>query len=97
MTVWLEPSIHPGEVLAEVYMKGSEPEVTVDDLADEIGVPVEELSELLVGKQQITPSLAARLAVRFRTATGYWIGLQDQYDRHAHAPLYFQIRRRLSG
>lgn len=88
--------IHPGEVLAEVYMKGSEAEVTVDELADEIGIPVEELSDLLAGKQNITPSLAARLAVRFRTATRYWTGLQDQYDRHAHAPLYVQIRRQLS-
>lgn len=90
-----EKPIHPGEVLAEVYMKASEPQVAVDDLAESIGVSTEELTALLAGKQFVTMSLAVRLAIRFRTTTRYWLGLQDLYDRQSHASRYFRIRRQV--
>jgi addiction module HigA family antidote len=86
MTNLPQKPIHPGEVLGEVYMKSFQPAVTVSDLADSIGVPPEELMDLLAGKQYVTMSLALRLAVRFRTSTRYWLRLQDLYDRQSRVP-----------
>lgn len=73
--------IHPGEVLDEVYMKSLEPRLTVNDLADSIDVPLRELTRFIAGKRPVTMPLATRLAMRFRTTIGYWLGLQSSYDR----------------
>ena len=77
--------IHPGEVLREVYLKSFQPPVTVSDLAESINVSARDLSDFIAGKRPVTMSLAARLAMRFRTTPSYWLGLQDLYDRRSHA------------
>ena len=78
-----EQPIHPGEVLAEVYMKPTAFSLTVTTLAESIDVSPMELSMFIVGRQSVTPSLAARLAIRFQTTTEYWLGLQRLYDQQS--------------
>ena len=84
--------IHPGEVLAEVYMNAFEPPITIDDLADSIAVSPTALRNLLTGKQSVTQPFAVRLAIRFRTTTRYWLGLQELYDKQSEASRFTQMR-----
>jgi antitoxin HigA-1 len=77
--------IHPGEVLGEVYMRSVQPPLTVHDVADSVNVPPKELVKFLAGQRSVTMPLAARLAMRFRTTTAYWIGLQSLYDNQSQA------------
>ncbi|UVT16259.1 MAG: HigA family addiction module antidote protein [Nitrospira sp.] len=85
MTSLSEKPIHPGEVLAEVYMKPAQSPVTVYDLADSIDVPLQELANFIGGIRPVTPPLAARLAMRFRTTTRFWLGLQNLYSKQSQA------------
>lgn len=89
-----EKPIHPGEVLAEVYMKPVEPPVTVGHLAKSIDVVPEELANFIAGKRSVTMPLAARPTMRFKTTTWYWLRLQDLYDKRSRASAFLRVRRR---
>jgi len=82
-----ENPIHPGEVLIEVYMKPFASPVTVNELAESMNVPPMELIMFMAGKRSVTTSLAARLAMRFKTTTQYWLGLQSVYDQQSRLSL----------
>lgn len=73
-------AIHPGEVLLEVYMKPSCPELTAETLAQTLRVPPQVIISLINGRMAITPSMAMQLAVICRTTPEYWLGLQRTYD-----------------
>lgn len=88
-----QETIHPGEVLDEVYMRPVQPPLTVRDLADSINVSSKELANFIAGKRPVTLPLAARLAMRFRTTTGYWLGLQDLYDRQSQTSNGLRVHR----
>ncbi len=94
MTSLSEKPIHPGEVLAEVYLKQMEPPMAVSDLADSIHVLPQELANFIEGKRPVTPPLAARLAMRFRTTTRFWLGLQSLYDKQSRAYKSLRTHRR---
>lgn len=93
MTDSSEKPIHPGEVLGEVYMKPSRPPITVTDLADSLDLSARELTSFIDGKRPVTMPLAVRLAIRFRTTTGFWLGLQHQYDKQFQAGMTRRIHR----
>lgn len=97
MRRWSEKPIHPGEVLAEVYMNAVRPRLTVYELADSIDVPPQELTEFMGGKRPVTTSLAARFAMRFRTTKEYWVGLQDLYEKGAHETRFLRLSRQRRG
>ena len=90
MTDLTQKPIHPGEVLAEVYMKTFQLPITVGDLADSINVSSQELTNFMAGKRPVTLPLAARLAMRFRTTTAYWLGLQDFYNKQSQATKFLR-------
>ena len=75
--------IHPGEVLLEVYMRPSHPELTVEALAQTLRVPRQFVTSLLKGHRAITPSLALRLGVICQTTQQYWLDLQRTYDEQS--------------
>lgn len=97
MRRWHETPIHPGEVLAEVYMNAVQPCLTVSELADSINVPPQELTEFIGGKRPVTLSLAARFAMRFSTTKEYWVGLQDLYEKGAHESHFLRVSRQRRG
>ena len=72
--------IHPGEVLLEVYMKPSCPELTGEALSETLRVSQQSITRLINGHLAITPSMAVRLGVIFRTTPDYWLNLQRMYD-----------------
>jgi addiction module HigA family antidote len=72
------PPIHPGEVLREDFMKPTG--LTVDRLANSLGIPSTDLSEFIAGQRPLTSDLATRLARHFGTSEAIWLRLQARYD-----------------
>lgn len=72
------PNIHPGEVLLEEFLKPMG--ISQYALAKAIHVPAMRISEICNGKRSITADTAVRLAKFFGTSSGFWLGLQADYD-----------------
>ena len=71
------PPIHPGEILAEEL---SELGVTATELARQIGVPANRITQIIQGKRAITGDTALRLGHWFEMAAQFWINLQSAHD-----------------
>lgn len=69
--------VHPGEVLAEEL---HELEVSASELARQIGVPANRISQILAGKRSVTGDTALRLGHWFGTSPAFWLNLQSLYD-----------------
>ncbi len=69
--------IHPGEILAdeltELGMSGAE-------LARQIHVPPNRISQIVAGKRSISADTALRLGKWFGTGPKIWLNLQQTYD-----------------
>lgn len=86
------PSIHPGEVLLEDFMKPLG--LSQYRLAQDIGVPALRISQIVHGKRAITADTALRLARYFGTSAHVWMRLQARYDlEQAEARLADRIQR----
>ena len=71
-------NIHPGEVLREEFLIPLG--ISQYRLAKEIGVTEARISAICSGKRAITADTALRLAAFFGTTSGFWLGLQADYD-----------------
>ena len=71
------PPIHPGEILAEEL---SELGVTATELARQIGVPANRITQIIQGKRAITGDTALRLGHWLEMAAQFWLTLQSTYD-----------------
>jgi len=69
--------IHPGEHLAEEL---AELQMSASELARQLGVPPNRITEILNGQRSITGDTALRLAHFFGTSAQFWMNLQAQYD-----------------
>ncbi len=75
------PPIHPGEILADELMEVG---VTPSDLARQIKVPANRVSEIIRGRRSITGDTALRLGHWFGSTPQFWLNLQSAYElRHA--------------
>jgi addiction module HigA family antidote len=83
------PAIHPGEILAdELWELG----VTPTELARQLNVPTNRITQIIQGKRGITGDTALRLGHWFRTSPQFWLNLQAAYDiRVAEAKVAEQI------
>ena len=71
-----ESIVHPGQVLAEeLDALGISP----TELARQIAVPPNRISQIIHGKRAITGDTALRLAHWFKTTPEYWMDLQSAY------------------
>lgn len=77
---WLGPAVHPGEMLREEFLKPLG--LTQVDAARELGMSVNRLNELVLGKRGVTADTALRLSRRFRTTPQFWMHLQADWDLH---------------
>lgn len=68
---------HPGEVLAH---KLEALGVTPTELARQLHVPPNRITQIIAGKRGITGDSALRLAHWFRNAPEFWMNLQAQHD-----------------
>jgi len=71
-------NIHPGEVLREEFLIPLG--ITQYRLAKELGVTEARISAICSGKRAVTADTALRLAAFFGTTSGFWLGLQADYD-----------------
>lgn len=69
--------IHPGEILADEL---SEINISSAELARQIKVPANRISQILAGKRSITADTALRLGKWFGTGPKIWLDLQQVYD-----------------
>jgi antitoxin HigA-1 len=72
-----KPPIHPGEILADEL---EELDITPAELARQIDVPANRLSEIIRGRRGITGDTALRLGHWFQMAPQFWLNLQTAYD-----------------
>jgi addiction module HigA family antidote len=85
------PAIHPGEILGEEL---AELAVTPSELARQLRVPVNRITQILQGKRAITGDTALRLGHWFGTTAQFWLNLQSAYEiRLAEKTVGAEIKR----
>ncbi len=77
--IWqmLKIAVHPGEILGEEI---AELDVTPTELARQLRVPPNRISQIIAGKRSISGDTALRLGHWFGTSPQFWINLQSQFD-----------------
>jgi antitoxin HigA-1 len=71
------PAIHPGEILGDEL---KEIGISSAELARQINVPPNRISQVLSGKRNITGDTALRLGHWFKSSADFWMNLQATYD-----------------
>ena len=69
--------IHPGEILADELI---EVDISAAELARQIKVPANRISQILSGKRSITADTALRLGKWFGTGPKIWLNLQQAFE-----------------
>jgi len=69
--------IHPGEILVDEL---TELGISSAELARQINVPANRISQIVSGKRSITADTALRLGKWFGTGPKIWLNLQQAYD-----------------
>ena len=70
-------AIHPGEILVEELR---ELKVTPTELARQLKVPVNRITQIIHGRRAITGDTALRLGHWFGTGGEFWLNLQVLYE-----------------
>jgi addiction module HigA family antidote len=74
----LLPNPHPGEILAEEFLKPMG--LSQNAIARAIYVPPRRINEIVLGKRGITADTDLRLTRYFGLSEGYFLGLQADFD-----------------
>ena len=74
----VQPPIHPGEVLAEDFLKPLG--ITQYRLAKGTRVPPRRINEIVHGLRAVTADTALRPGRFFGTSEQFWLNLQARYD-----------------
>ena len=77
---WLGPAISPGEILLQEYLKPLG--LGQLEAARQLGVSLNRLNEIILGKRGITADTALRLARLLKTSPQLWMRLQADWDLH---------------
>jgi addiction module HigA family antidote len=77
---WLGPAIPPGEILLEEFLKPMG--IGQVDAARRLGISLNRLNEIVIGKRGITADTALRLARLLKTSPQFWMRLQADWDLH---------------
>ena len=77
---WLGPAIPPGEILLEEYLKPAG--LGQAEAARRLGVSLNRLNEIIIGKRSITADSALRLSRLLKTSPQLWMRLQADWDLH---------------
>lgn len=70
-------TVHPGEILKDEL---EELGITPTELARQIDVPPNRVSQIIAGKRSITGDTALRLGHWFGAEPQFWLNLQSQFD-----------------
>jgi addiction module HigA family antidote len=77
---WLGPAIAPGEILLEEYLKPLG--LGQVEAARRLGISLNRLNEIVLGKRGITADTAIRLAKLLKTSPQLWMRLQADWNLH---------------
>ena len=77
---WLGPAISPGEMLLEEFLKPLG--LGQAEAAGRLGISLNRLNEIVLGKRGITADTALRLARLFKMSPQFWVRLQADWDLH---------------
>lgn len=77
MTKKLSP-VTPGEILLEEFLKPMG--ISQSQLAKDINVPANRISQVVHGKREITADTALRLGKYFGIEPEFWLNLQVRYN-----------------
>ena len=77
---WLGPAIPPGEMLLEEFLKPLG--LGQVDAARRLGISLNRLNEIVLGKRAVTADTALRLARLFKMSPQFWMRLQADWDLH---------------
>src|SRR3954452_23765728 len=75
---WLGPAIPPGEILLEEFLKPLG--VGQAEAARRLGISLNRLNEIVLGKRAITADTALRLRRFLKTSPQLWMRLQADWD-----------------
>ena len=75
------PTITPGEILLEEFLKPLE--ISQYQLAKDVSVTPRRINEIVLGKRAVTAGTALRLARYFGTSDRFWLNLQTRHDLEA--------------
>ena len=86
--------VHPGEILRDEIDAA---DISADELADALDVPLSRVTMILDGQQGITADSALRLARFFGTTPELWLNLQQTCElRRAEVDVGRQIEQRVT-
>ena len=77
---WLGAAISPGAMLLEEFLKPSG--LGQVEAARRLGISLNRLNEIVLGKRGITADTALRLARLFTMSPQFWMRLQADWDLH---------------
>jgi addiction module HigA family antidote len=77
---WLGPAIPPGEILLEEFMKPMG--IGQVEAARRLGISLNRLNEIILGKRGVSADTALRLAQLLKTSPQFWMRLQADWDLH---------------
>jgi antitoxin HigA-1 len=77
---WRGPAVAPGEVLLEEYLKPLG--LGQVEAARRLGISLNRLNEIVLGKRAITADTALRLGRLLKTSAQLWMRLQADWDLH---------------
>lgn len=77
---WLGPAIRPGEILLEEFLEPMG--LAQAAAARRLGISLNRLNEIVLGKRRITADTALRLARLLNTSAQFWMRLQADWDLH---------------
>jgi addiction module HigA family antidote len=71
-------NVHPGEILREEFLIGSE--ISVEEVVEGTGIAERQLERLLAEAIPVDADVDLRLARYFGMSEGFFLGLQNDYD-----------------
>lgn len=89
-------NVHPGDILREDYLIGSE--IPVEEVAEGAGLDAGQLNAILSCQESVDANVDLRLARYFGMSEGFFLGLQIDFDleevRRASGPELDKISKR---
>ena len=77
---WLGPAIPPCEMLLEEFLKPMG--IGQVEASRRLGISLNRLNEIVLGKRGITADTALRLGRLLKTSPQFWVRLQADWDLH---------------
>jgi antitoxin HigA-1 len=77
---WLGPAVPPGELLLEEFLKPMG--IGQVEAARRLGISLNRLNEIVLGKRGISADTALKLARLFKMSPQFWMRLQADWDLH---------------